>query len=78
MGGERLDMAMVALTVSVELTGPDSVIQRAEGISVSPLMFSLTVQVRVKAELPATSGGPVSDIAVSTVSVTDGTGDRTL
>ena len=73
---ERVDMAVVALTVPViycDKTGPDSVIQTAKGALVSPLVFSVTVQVRVRPELPATSGGPVSDTAISTVSDSDGT-----
>ena len=74
-GRERVDMAVVPLTVSVESTGPDSVFHTAEGTSVSPLMFSLTVQVRVRAELPASSGGPVSDTTVSTLSGSYGTGE---
>ena len=77
-GRERVDMEVVALAVPViysESTGPDSVIQTAEGLPVSPVVFSVTVQVKVREELPASSGSPVSDTTVFTVSGLDGTGE---
>ena len=60
----RVDTAVVAfLRVSVTMmsspgtTGPPaSIIQVAEGMLVSPKTVSLTVQVRVGPELPASSG----------------------
>ena len=72
-------MAIVALTVPVmycDKTGPDSLIQTAEGSSVRPLMASVTVQVRTRPDLPASSGGPVCITEVFTVSGSYGTGEK--
>ena len=75
-------MAVVAFTTLSMLpptprTGLFSIIQIAEGIFVNPRVFSVTVQVRVRLVLPATSG-PDCDTAVFTSRESRGTGEEDL
>ena len=55
----------VRVMSSPEVAGPEAVLQRASGMLVRPEITSLTVQVRVRPPLPA-STGPASDTSVNT------------
>ena len=57
----------VRVMLSPEVTGPEAVLQSAEGMLVKPEMTSLTVQVRVRLPLPA-STGPSSDTSAASTS----------
>ena len=57
----------VRVMSSPEETGPEAVLQSAYGMLVRPEMTSLTVQVRVRPPLPA-STGPASDTSAVTTS----------
>ena len=59
------------------ITGLSAIIQIAEGIFVNPRVFSVTVQVRVRLVLPASSGSDC-DTAVFTSRESEGTEEEDL
>ena len=76
-------MAVVAFTIlsmlpsPPKVTGLPAIIQIAEGIFVNPKVLSVTVQVRVRLVLPASSGSDC-DTAVFTSRESRGTGEEDL
>ena len=70
---ERVVTAVVSVTsLSFPETVPDTVVHCAEGTLVSPEIFSLTVHVRVRPDMPATVR-PDSDIFTSASTLPGGT-----